>query len=69
MFLFDLDSTITKQEILPTIAEDVGIYDEMRALTEKAMSGENPFKQSFLQRVELLKRTPVTRVQDIVANI
>lgn len=69
IFLFDLDSTITKQEILPTIAKEIGIYDEMRALTEQTMTGEIPFKQSFLKRVDLLRGVPVSKVQQIVENI
>ena len=69
VFLFDLDSTVTKQEILPTIAKKVGKYDEMRELTEKTMRGEIPFKQSFLRRVDILRETSVSEVQDIVANI
>lgn len=69
IFLFDLDSTITKQEILPTIAREVGVYEQMSKLTESSMRGEIPFKQSFLQRVELLKQVPVSQVQDIVAHI
>lgn len=54
IFLFDLDSTITRQEILSTIAKKVGIYEKMSALTESTMRGEIPFKQGLLQRVELL---------------
>ena len=69
IFLFDLDSTITRQEILPTIAREAGVYEQMSALTESSMRGEIPFKQSFLQRVELLKKVPVSQVQEIVANI
>lgn len=69
IFLFDLDSTITRQEILPTIAREAGVYEQMSKLTESSMRGEVPFKQSFLQRVELLKNIPVSRVQNIVANI
>ncbi len=69
IFLFDLDSTITRQEILPTIAKKVGVYEQMSALTESSMRGEVPFKQSFLQRVELLKQIPVSEVQEIVSNI
>lgn len=34
-YIFDLDSTITTQEILPTISKVIGRYDEMRDLTEK----------------------------------
>lgn len=69
IFLFDLDSTITKQEILPTVAKREGLYDQMNALTESSMRGEIPFKQSFLQRVELLKQIPVSEVQDIISKI
>lgn len=69
IFLFDLDSTITRQEILPTIAKKVGIFEQMSALTESSMRGEIPFKQGFLQRVELLKQIPISEVQDIISNI
>lgn len=69
IFLFDLDSTITRQEILPTISKETGVYEKMCALTESTMCGEIPFKQSFLQRVELLKDIPVSRIDSIVNDI
>lgn len=68
-FLFDLDSTVTKQEILPTISKRLGIYERMSELTESTMRGEIPFKQSFLQRVELLKDVPVSEVNEMVSRI
>lgn len=69
IFLFDLDSTITKKEILPTISERIGKLPEMRELTEATMRGEIPFKTSFLRRVEILKNESVSAVNDIVADI
>lgn len=69
IFLFDLDSTVTRQEILPTVAKTLGIYDKMTSLTERTMRGEIPFKQSFLQRVELLKDVPVSEVNELVSKI
>ncbi len=69
VFLFDLDATVTKVEILPTVAQQIGFYDEMCELTEKTMRGELPFKNSFLARVEMLKDIPVSRVSDIVEKI
>lgn len=69
IFLFDLDSTITKQEILPTIARERGIYREMCKMTESTMCGEIPFKQSFLQRVNLLRDVPVSEISNIVREI
>lgn len=68
-FLFDLDSTVTRQEILPTVAKTLGIYEKMTSLTERTMRGEIPFKQSFLQRVELLKDVPVSEVNELVSKI
>lgn len=69
IFLFDLDSTVTKQEILPTIAEEIGKKDEMRELTEKTMMGDLPFQESFRSRVELLNQIPVAKVAELVSEI
>lgn len=69
IFLFDLDSTVTRQEILPTISKELGIYERMSTLTESTMRGEIPFKQSFLQRVELLKEVPVSKVCRMIGDI
>jgi len=68
-FLFDLDSTITREEILPKISIEVGKLDEMRALTEATMLGEIPFVESFTKRVKILSEIPVSKVQEIVKNI
>lgn len=69
IFLFDLDSTITKQEILPTIAKKIGKEREMRELTEKTMMGDLPFSDSFTMRVKILSDIPVSEVATIVSNI
>lgn len=69
IFLFDLDSTVTRQEILPTISKKLGLYERMSSLTESTMRGEIPFKQSFLQRVDLLKGIPVSEVRRMTGEI
>ena len=69
IFLFDLDSTVTREEILPTISRRLGLFEQMSSLTESTMRGEIPFKKSFLQRVELLKGIPVSEVRKMVAEI
>ena len=66
VFLFDLDATVTKEEILPALAEQVGLLEEMQEMTEKTMRGEIPFQSSFLARVEVLKAIRVSRVAEIV---
>lgn len=69
IFLFDLDSTITKKEILPTISKKIGKFDEMKKITEATMRGEIPFEMSFLHRVDLLSEISVSQVANIVENI
>lgn len=69
IFLFDLDSTVTHAEILPTIAASINKGDEMRNLTERAMVENIPFKQNFLQRVALLQDIPVSVASEIIRNI
>ncbi|HLC94585.1 MAG TPA: HAD-IB family phosphatase [Patescibacteria group bacterium] len=68
-FAFDLDGTITKTEILPVIAKDLGIGRKMAILTRKTMNGEIPFDESFTRRVDMLKKIPISRVQQIISTI
>ena len=69
LFVFDLDSTITKCELLPLIAESAGLGNEMTFLTEKAMQGKVPFEQDFRNRVALLKDVPVSRARSIAVRM
>src|SRR3954447_23497974 len=68
-FLFDLDGTITRQEILPEIASAVGLQDEIAALTRRTMAGELPFASSLRRRVEILRQVPVSDVRRIIAGV
>ena len=69
IFLFDLDSTITKVEVLPEIAKTIDMEAQMRSITDKTMKGEIPFDRSFSNRIEFLKAVPVSTVAEIVANV
>ena len=69
IFLFDLDSTITRKEILPTISEKIGKQKEMRELTEATMNGILPFKESFLNRVKILSEISVAEINKFVSEI
>lgn len=68
LFVFDLDSTITKCELLPLIAQSTGLGNEMAALTEAAMQGKVPFEQDFRNRVRLLQEVPVSRARSVVSR-
>jgi phosphoserine phosphatase len=68
-FLFDLDGTITRHEILPIIAREIGLEREIAELTARTMAGELPFESSLRSRVEILSSVPVSEVRAIVAAV
>ena len=68
VFLFDLDGTVTAEELLPRIAAHAGIEPEMRALTEATVAGRAPFEESLRHRVGLLGRLPIAVVRDVCAS-
>lgn len=69
IYAFDLDGTVTEEEVLPLLAEELGIREEMERLTAKAVSGEISFKESFRQRFDLLKVIPLDRVHEIMDKV
>ncbi len=68
-FLFDLDGTITKQELLPLIALELFIQEEIQTLTDATLKGVIPFEGSFKLRVGLLKTVRISRVKEILASV
>lgn len=68
-FCFDLDGTITKSELLPIIASEVGLEQEMSLLTQLTMAGHIPFEHSFRLRFAILRSIPVDRIQAAVNSV
>ncbi len=52
---FDMDSTLIEAEVIDELAKAAGVGARVAAITESAMSGEIDFKESFAQRMALLK--------------
>ena len=69
IFAFDLDGTITTREILPVLAQELGLEREMALLTRLTLDGTLDFATSFRLRFAVLRSIPVKRVQEIVAEI
>lgn len=65
-YCFDLDGTLTRQELLPLIATSVGLEDEISILTQATIAGLIPFEQSFKLRVRLLKDSNVDWIHDVL---
>lgn len=68
-FCFDLDGTVTTTEVLPCIASEIGVSDEIAILTSATMDGHIAFEPSFRLRCLILAQVPEDRVQAIVSNI
>jgi HAD superfamily phosphoserine phosphatase-like hydrolase len=68
-FCFDLDGTVTRQEVLPVIAAELGLAEEIGFLTEMTIRGQIPFEMSFRLRCRLLAEIAVETVAQIVAQV
>ena len=68
IIMFDLDGTVTAQETLPIIAQKLGIADEIEKMTQETIAGRIPFVESFITRVNLLKKYSVKTVRDIITQ-
>ena len=55
LVVFDMDSTLIQAEVIVELAKLAGVGDQVNRITEAAMRGEIDFKESFRQRVALLK--------------
>lgn len=68
-FCFDLDGTITLEEILPLIAEATDLADEIAVLTQATIGGVLPFEKSFRLRCRLLAEVPLSEVRATTARV
>ncbi|OGT08838.1 MAG: hypothetical protein A2X78_03015 [Gammaproteobacteria bacterium GWE2_37_16] len=68
-YCFDLDGTVTLQEILPKIAQEVDLFEEIQLLTEATLKGIIPFEKSFRLRCKLFSDIPITKVQKIISHV
>ncbi len=66
---FDMDSTLIQTEVIDELAELAGVGNEVKAITEAAMQGDIDFKQSFIQRMQLLKGLSEDALQDVAVNL
>ncbi len=69
IYLFDLDSTLTREELLPRIAKLNNRHKELQELTNNAMLSKLDFQESFRQRVSMLAEIPLEQVQETVRTV
>lgn len=69
LICFDMDSTLIQTECIDELAMRAGVGYKVKAITESAMRGEIDFKESFRQRVELLKGLDASVMREIAETM
>ena len=69
LICFDMDSTLIETEVIDELAERAGVGDKVREITARAMRGEIDFKESFAERVALLKGLDESVMKEIAENL
>ena len=69
LICFDMDSTLITTEVIDELADRAGVGEQVREITERAMRGEIDFRESFTERVALLKGLDVSVMQDIAEHL
>jgi len=66
---FDMDSTLIQAEVIDELAKHAGVGKQVAEITERAMRGEIDYKDSFTQRVALLKGLPESVLGEVAATL
>ena len=69
LICFDMDSTLIETEVIDELAQRAGVGEKVKAITERTMRGEIDFKESFTERVALLKGLDASVMEDIARNL
>ena len=69
LICFDMDSTLIQTEVIDELAMRAGVGDKVKEITERAMRGEIDFKESFTERVALLKGLDSSVMREIAENL
>ena len=69
LICFDMDSTLIQTEVIDELAMRAGVGDKVKAITERAMRGEIDFRESFKERVALLKGLDESVMHDIAVHL
>jgi phosphoserine phosphatase len=68
LLLADMDSTLIQQECIDELAAEIGLGEQVAAITERAMRGEIAFEPALRERVRLLQGLPTEIVSKVLAE-
>jgi phosphoserine phosphatase len=69
LILFDVDSTLIKEEVIDLLAEKSGHGPEVSQITAQAMRGEIDFLQALEMRLALLEGLPESIFDEVLSQI
>lgn len=69
LIVFDMDSTLIREEVIDELAKEAGVGEEVSKITESAMRGELDFRQSLKKRVSLLEGLSETVLEKVAAGL
>lgn len=69
LICFDMDSTLIQTECIDELAQRAGVGEQVKDITARAMRGEIDFKESFKERVALLKGLDVSVMKEIAEQL
>lgn len=69
LILFDVDSTLIKEEVIDLLAKKSGHGPEVAQITTQAMRGEIDFLQALEMRIALLEGLPESVFDEVLSQI
>lgn len=69
LLVFDVDSTLIRQEVIELLAAHASREEEVTAVTEAAMRGELDFADSLHHRVRALANLDVSVIDEVVERV
>ncbi|XDD47254.1 phosphoserine phosphatase SerB [Leptospira sp. WS39.C2] len=65
LFVFDMDSTVIKEEVIDELARKHGVFEEVASVTKKAMEGGMGFDEALRLRVKHLAGLSVQSFKEV----
>ena len=69
LIVMDMDSTLIRIEVIDELARAHGVYDQVAAITKRAMQGEMDYDQSLRERVALLAGLDAAVLQKLADDL
>lgn len=67
--VFDMDSTVIKEEVIDELARIHGVFEEVSSVTKQAMDGGLNFDEALKLRVKYLKGLSIKGFQTVAENL